>query len=195
MTTIRKTHYWFQFSPSGSVETCDQWRTAMSCRLMDVLLIQRIFGCPASVCSWKRKCCAGRGSGPCFQTVTSSPRHPFSRGEARKREKAFRSDRWGSESQHPLSLTGTFTLSLLYIRKDPSEICTQIHTQKETQIQASSPIWIPSTLTYKLTLVRTFTDFTFSLLLSFSNSLTNERINKFSGSKETINNSNCLDYG
>lgn len=107
----------------------------------------------------KRKCCAGSRIGPCFQTVTSSPPPPFSWGEKPERERL--TGRGGGESQHPdiYSLTETFTLQLLYMRKKPIQKSVHTHTKKQRYEHR------PPSLT--------FTDSIFSLILS-SNSFIDE---------------------
>lgn len=119
--------------------------------------------------SRKRKCCAGSRIGPCFQTVISSPPPPFSWEEKPKREQL--TGKGGGKSQHPdiNSLTETFTLRLLYMRKKPIQKSAHTHKEPEIQTQASAPDKHTHT-----TLVRTFTNLTSSLSLSSSNSFMDE---------------------
>lgn len=101
--------------------------------------------------SWKRKFCAGSRHGAMFWNCDLIPTTTlFPRREARERERqtVWLTRRRGSESQHPLSLTATFTLRLLYMRKTHSEICTHTNTHtylEKKDIQTTNtglPIWM-----------------------------------------------------
>lgn len=73
---------------------------------------------------WKRKYCAGLGLRAIFwnsdlsSTATLFPTREASKRK-RKRDTIWLARRGGNESQHPLSLTATVTIWLLYMRKNP----------------------------------------------------------------------------
>lgn len=131
--------YWWSFSPSGSVGTCDEWRGTAS----SPSVINEDENIGSSCLHGRGNVVLVQGSGPCFETVTSSPPPPFSpRREARERKRRDLTDEEEGVKANILSHWQQLLLSHCFTwEKTHSEICT--HTQQyKPLIQASTRVWI-----------------------------------------------------
>lgn len=143
-TPMRTICYGCSFFPSGSVGTCDEWRgtTASRSRLVAVLLVQRrALGCPAfSPLNGRGNVVLVRGSGPYFQTVTSSPATLFPRREATERKRLDLTDEgraWKPTS--PLTDSNFNSPTALHEKKPiQKSVHTHTYTHTETEIKTTN---------------------------------------------------------